>query len=87
MPVIGFLNRYAPMVAAFRRDLGQTGFIEGRNVAIEYRWLTISNFYLERDLNIINPRRWQYRMIELRPFCSTIPSHPFPSGDNTTTLA
>jgi putative ABC transport system substrate-binding protein len=43
MPVIGFLSAvspgpYAINLAAFRRGLGQTGFIEGQNVAIEYRW-------------------------------------------------
>ena len=43
MPVIGFLHSASPepntdVVAAFRRGLGQTGYLEGRNVAIEYRW-------------------------------------------------
>jgi putative ABC transport system substrate-binding protein len=43
MPVVGWLNSetpdgYAPMVAAFRQGLSETGFVEGRNVAIEYRW-------------------------------------------------
>jgi len=43
LPVIGFLNSaspgpYAPNVAAFRNGLSEFGFVEGRNVAIEFRW-------------------------------------------------
>jgi putative tryptophan/tyrosine transport system substrate-binding protein len=42
-PVVGFLSiatasSYAHLVAGFRRGLEENGFVEGRNIAIEYRW-------------------------------------------------
>jgi len=43
MPVIGFLDTASPgtfahAIAAFRQSLKEAGFVEGQNVAIEYRW-------------------------------------------------
>lgn len=43
MPVIGFLNAatregYERQLVAFLEGLGESGYVEGRNVAIEYRW-------------------------------------------------
>src|SRR5262249_38267669 len=50
MPVIGYLNgttpeANAPLLAAFRQALGETGWIEGQNLKIEYRW---AEFHYDR---------------------------------------
>jgi putative ABC transport system substrate-binding protein len=44
LPVIGFINggsadASAPFVAAFRKGLSETGFVDGQNMTVEYHWL------------------------------------------------
>src|SRR5262245_58880163 len=48
MPVIGYIDAGSPepaahLVSAFRGGLGETGFVDGRNVAIEFRWAHNNN--------------------------------------------
>ena len=46
MPVVGFLHASPPnpiVAAAFRDGLAQAGYVEGRNVAIEFRWAQDDN--------------------------------------------
>jgi putative tryptophan/tyrosine transport system substrate-binding protein len=43
MPLIGYFSGRSPvtdgpMLSAFRQGFSETGFVEGRNVAIEFRW-------------------------------------------------
>jgi putative ABC transport system substrate-binding protein len=46
MPVVGFLNSTSPdanRLRAFRQGLLDSGYVEGENVAIEYRWASNQN--------------------------------------------
>jgi putative ABC transport system substrate-binding protein len=48
IPVIGFISGRSPtdseaLATAFRRGLADSGYVEGRNVAIEYRWAEYRN--------------------------------------------
>jgi putative ABC transport system substrate-binding protein len=66
MPVIGYLHSgssapFAHLVEAFRRALKESGYVEGRNVAIEYRWANgeydrlpeLANDLVKRQVEII----------------------------------
>ena len=48
MPVLGFVNAFAPRdyavpLSAFLKGLGEAGYVDGHNVAIEYRWAEAHN--------------------------------------------
>jgi putative ABC transport system substrate-binding protein len=50
IPVVGYLNATSPaanaeLLAAFRKGLSEAGYVEGQNVAIEYRW---AEFHYDR---------------------------------------
>src|SRR5262249_38836555 len=66
MPIIGFLSTVSPdgfedRVRAFRQGLQETGYVEGMNVAIEYRWAenkldrlpTLSAELVQRQVSVI----------------------------------
>jgi len=62
MPVVGFLAAVSLetsvlYLAAFRKGLGETGFIEGQNVAIEYRWAEGQYDHRRTGQRTRNPRR------------------------------
>jgi putative tryptophan/tyrosine transport system substrate-binding protein len=55
MPVVGYLNNGspesdAPRLTGLRRGLSQTGYVEGRNLVIEYRW---------RETKLTDCQRWR----------------------------
>jgi len=62
MPVIGFLSSgsaemFVNNLAGFRGGLSEVGYVEGRNVAIEYRWA---------GGNIIDSRHWRQTWLAVR---------------------
>jgi putative tryptophan/tyrosine transport system substrate-binding protein len=86
LPVIGFLSSTKPdewtaFVTAFRQGLRSAGFVEGTNVAIEYRWANgqygqlpgLADDLVRRQVNVIVASGGDIAMREAKKITSTIP--------------
>jgi putative ABC transport system substrate-binding protein len=97
MPVIGFLSSYSSsdafgqyFMAAFRQGLKQAGYVEGQNVAIEYRWagneyerLTVLAAELvRRRVNVIATGSASLAVLAAKTATTTIPILFLMGGDS-----
>ena len=86
MPVIGYLHSgssapFAHLVEAFRRALNESGYVEGRNVAIEYRWANgeydrlpeLANDLVKRQVGVIVTAGGGTSALAAKKATSTIP--------------
>jgi putative ABC transport system substrate-binding protein len=86
LPVVGWLNARSPddtahLVAAFRRGLGEVGFVEGQNVIIEYRWAlgqydrlaAMAAELVRRPVTVLAPAGGEPAALAAKAATSTIP--------------
>src|SRR5437762_3670203 len=86
VPVVGFLSSRAPedsehLVAAFRRGLAEGGFVEGQNVAIEFRWArgqydllpSLAADLVSRQVNVLTTAGGEPAALAAKRATSTIP--------------
>jgi putative tryptophan/tyrosine transport system substrate-binding protein len=86
VPVIGFLSTsspetFAPRLAAFRQGLKESGYEEGRNIRIEYRWANeelsrlpnLVSDLVERRVTVIAPTGGGAPVLAAKAATSTIP--------------
>src|SRR6516162_1857148 len=94
MPVIGFLGSgatgpFAPAVAGFRQGLSETGWVEGQNVTIEYRWAegnydrlpALAADLVERRVDVIVTTGGDFSTLAAKNATSSIPIVFIGGGD------
>ncbi len=98
MPVIGYLSFASPgglasVVAALRQGLNETGYVEGQNLAIEYRWAdgsydrlpALAADLVGRNVDVIITEGGSFSALAAKNATSTIPI-VFVSGDDPVEL-
>jgi putative ABC transport system substrate-binding protein len=68
IPVVGFLDSGSPaewahLVAAFKEGPNELGYVEGKNVAVEYRWAQGENDQLSAGRSSSSPRSVRQRRL------------------------
>jgi putative ABC transport system substrate-binding protein len=94
MPVIGYLTAGSPdpsaqSLTAFRQGLGETGYVEGQNVAIEYRWAegrydqlpALAADLVGRDVDVIVTQGGNFSALAAKNATSSIPIVFLAGGD------
>jgi putative ABC transport system substrate-binding protein len=93
-PIVGYLNSTspaaaAPLVAAFQAGLGETGYVEGRNVRIEFRWAEgqydrlpeLASDLVRQKVDVIATSGGDRSAIEAKSATQTIPIVSVIGGD------
>jgi len=98
MPVIGFMHSaspgpYEPYVAGFRKGLTELGYVEGRNLTLDYRWAeghferlpSLATALVQRGVSVIVAAGGNVSVLAARAATSTIPI-VFPGVDDPVKL-